>query len=84
MVGITFEDGLIDRILDETGGGRRCVAGVQLQNLAERAQMTRITRQRYEESGGVGHAAQQADGAFASWAGTASRDRCSRPAASVT
>jgi hypothetical protein len=68
MVGITFEDGLIDRILDETGGGQALpLLAYNLWNLAERAaDDRRITRQHYEESGGVrATLRQQADGAFA-------------------
>jgi hypothetical protein len=68
MVGITFEEGLIDRILDETGGGQALpLLAYNLWNLAERAaDDRRITRQRYEESGGVrATLRQQADGAFA-------------------
>ena len=68
MVGITFEDGLVDRMLDDAGGGQALpLLAYNLSNLAARALGDgRITRQRYDGSGGVRAALrQQADGAFA-------------------
>ena len=84
MVGITFEDGLIDRILDETGGGQALpLLAYNLQNLATSVpQMT---------AGSLGSAMRKAAGSgprcasrptarSPSWAGTACRPiRCSRP-----
>jgi hypothetical protein len=66
MVGITFEDGLVDRMLDDAGGGQALpLLAYNLWNLAERAD-GQITRQLYDRSGGVrATLRQQADGAFA-------------------
>ena len=68
IVGMTFEDGLIDHILDEAGGGRALpLLAYNLWNLAELAASDRrITRQLYDQSGGVrATLRKQADGAFA-------------------
>jgi hypothetical protein len=68
MVGLRFEDGLIDHILDDTGGGQALpLLAYNLWNLAEMAASDRrITRQLYDRSGGVrATLRQQADGAFA-------------------
>jgi hypothetical protein len=67
MVGITFEDGLVDRMLDDAGGGQALpLLAYNLWNLAARAPGDgRITRQLYDGSGGVrATLRQQADGAF--------------------
>jgi hypothetical protein len=68
MVGIKFEDGLIDHILDDTGGGQALpLLAYNLWNLAEMAASDRrITRQFYDQSGGVrATLRRQADDAFA-------------------
>jgi Novel STAND NTPase 1/TIR domain len=68
MVGIRFEDGLIDHILDDTGGGQALpLLAYNLWNLVEMAASDRrITRQLYNQSGGVrATLRQQADSAFA-------------------
>jgi hypothetical protein len=68
MVGLTFEDGLIDHILDDTGGGQALpLLAYNLWNLAEMAASDRrITRELYDRSGGVrATLRKQADGAFA-------------------
>jgi TIR domain len=68
MVGLTFEDGLIEHILDDTGGGQALpLLAYNLWNLAEMAASDhRITRQLYDQSGGVrATLRRQADGAFA-------------------
>jgi hypothetical protein len=68
MVGIRFEDGLIDHILDDTGGGQALpLLAYNLWNLVEMTAIDRrITRQLYNQSGGVrATLRQQADSAFA-------------------
>jgi len=68
MVGITFEDGLVDRMLDDAGGGQALpLLAYNLWSLAEPAPGDRrITRQLYDRSGGVrATLRQQADGALA-------------------
>jgi len=55
MAGIRFDEGLVDRILDDTGGGQALpLLAYNLLNLADRAASDRrISRQLYEQSGGV-------------------------------
>ncbi len=65
VAGIRFDDGLVDRILDDTGGGQALpLLAYNLWNLAEMAASDRrISRQLYEQSGGVrATLREQADG----------------------
>jgi TIR domain len=65
VAGIRFDEGLVDRILDDTGGGQALpLLAYNLWNLAEMAAGDRrISRQLYEQSGGVrATLREQADG----------------------
>jgi len=73
MVGIDFDDGLVEQILDETGGGQALpLLAYNLWNLAEMAGSDRrISRRLYGQSGGVrATLREQADDAIAQLART--------------